>query len=108
MEHQRLELSDADAKPLVKLGIDAQVTLSISGKIREIGKHHKMEELPMEAGTSEKPNKKKPKEVPYVIIDIMTVTGRKGKPVEELSEDELEEDIMEAKRGEAEDEKEED
>lgn len=100
MNHQRLELSDKDAKPFMKMGIDTSVSLSVSGVIREIGKREHYSDVPMN-GPSKTNGKKseKPKEVPYVIIDIHSVSGKKGKPVEDLNEDELEGEIVEAKRG---------
>ena len=94
MDHQTLRLKGKDAEHFWELHPKDKVNLRISGFITDMG----MEDFYEDHSTVKPGGKiKKPKKQPYVNIDVTSINGRSGKAPEDLSDDEVEEEIESAK-----------
>ena len=98
MHEDRLHLSGPLAQQFLSFKVGKDVSLTISGRLLEVGLRPDYMGEPVSLG--KKPKKEpKPKDIAHAEIQIFKVNGKSGKKVEDMDNEEMEEEITKTKAG---------
>lgn len=92
--NDRLNLEGPLAQQFLEQGVGKEITITIQGKLIEIGMRPDYSEAPGEPGKKSK----EPKLIPHAEIQILKVNGKGGKSVKDMDSDEFEKEVHEAKQ----------